>query len=119
MWNFTIKLDEKHQNLKGTDYYFNLGFNLEKFKGVNSFLPITGDWTILEKEEITYFNSPDISFSYQRMESAYQFHFGDHVTGASALEIMKEICENLVRNNHQKFALYFVEVATENSYLIY
>ena len=119
MWNFTIKLDEKYQNLKGKDYYFNLAFNLEKFKGVNTFLPLTGDWTILEKEEITYFNSPDINFSYQRIASGYQFHFGDHVTGTSALEIMKEICENVVKNNHQKFALYFVEAATEIGQLIY
>ncbi len=119
MWNFTIRLDNKYQNLKGDDYYFTLSFNMEKFKGIDTFMPITGDWTILEKNEITYFNSQDINFSYKTIKSGYQFHFNDNVTCTSALKIIKEIYVNILMNNHQKCALYFVETKSEIGQLIF
>ena len=119
MWNFTIRLEDKFQNLKGDDYYFILNFNMEKFKGVDTFMPITGDWLTFERDGITYFNSQDINFSYKEMKSGYQFHFNDNVTCESALVIMKEIYVNIIKNNQQKCALCFVEEKSEIAQFIY
>ena len=92
MWNFTIRPDDRFHNLNGDDYYFTLSLDMEKFKGIDTFMPITGDWTVFEENQTTYFSSQEISFYYKGMKSGYQFHFDD-TTKHQSIHYLKHLIQ--------------------------